>query len=286
MITRLVLRDRALCGLWLWLPAAALIGFLLATNQQDAVRHGLTVGVHGYQGFRRVAFVPWGAIGLYLLFAGIDVRCERMHVTLPLSFRSLWLSRVLALVLSAWALVGVMAAALLIRNRVQGFEAVGRTRVGSLFAQLVAVSALAVILARLPRSGMQRLARRPRSVLYLALVWCTLWGVVYALAGRSPGYALLPGIAAVILGLWVYRSLPAVTTLSAGNPGEMPAADGMTSRQDVDAVAPQAIGGPAVDVRVEQELAQPPLHHRVGDAALLEHGQREARAVLELPPVP
>ena len=52
MIFTLILRDRAIRRLLPWLLLGVPIGFLLASNQQDAVRHGLTVGAHGFQGFR------------------------------------------------------------------------------------------------------------------------------------------------------------------------------------------------------------------------------------------
>ena len=208
MMLRLILHDRAFRRLLPWLPIAVLIGFLLSTHQQDAVRHGLTVGTHGYQGFRYVAYLPWGVIGSFLLYAGVALRCERLGATLPLSFPTLWLSRVLALLLSAWGLVGAMAFTVVLRNRVQGFEVVGRTQLGSLFAQLVAVSALAVALARLPRPALQALAHKPGTSLYFASVWLGLCGVVYLLAGAAPGYALLPGLAAAGLGLTTYVSLP------------------------------------------------------------------------------
>ena len=97
MILRLILRDRAVRRLLPWLLPSVLIGLMLASNQQDAVRHGLTVGEHGFQGFRYVAYLPWGIIGLHLLCSGIVVRCERLDATLAIPYRGLWLSRALAL---------------------------------------------------------------------------------------------------------------------------------------------------------------------------------------------
>jgi len=225
MIPRLILRDRAIRRLLPWLLPGVLFGFMLASNQQDAVRHGLTAGAHGFQGFRYVAYLPWGAIGFYLLYGGIAVRCERFDATLPIPQRTLWLSRVLALILSAWALIGTMAVKLLLRNRIEGFEVVGRTQVGSLFAQLAAASALAVVLARLPRPALHALALKRGTILYLALVWAGILGLVFLLAGDPPGYALLPGVAALGLGLWIYVSLPASSLIAPLEPkaGDPPA---------------------------------------------------------------
>jgi hypothetical protein len=218
MILRLILRDRTIRRLLPWLPLGVLIGFMLASNQQDAVRHGLTTGAHGFQGFRYVAYLPWGAIGFALFYGGIAVRCERLDAALPISYRALWLARALALVLSAWALIGTMAVTLWLRNWIEGFQVVGRTQVGSLFAQLAAASALAVVLARLPRPALQALALKPGTSLYLALVWAGNLGLIFLLAGDPPGYALLPGVVALGLGLWTYFSLPASPLITPGEP--------------------------------------------------------------------
>jgi hypothetical protein len=208
MTLKLILRDRALRLLPPWLLLGVLIGFLLSSSQQDAVRHGLTVGVHGFQGFRYIAYLPWGLLALYLLYGGVTVRCERFDMTLPISHRALWLSRVLALTLSALALIGTAAATLLLRNWLEGFQVVGRTQVESLFAQLVAASILAVILARLPNPALQETPLSPVYALYLALVWVGTLVVIFLLAGDPPGHALLPGGVALALGLWTYLSLP------------------------------------------------------------------------------
>jgi hypothetical protein len=208
MIARLILRDRALRLLPPWLLLGVLTGFALSSMQQDAVRHGLTVGLHGYQGFRYSAYLPWGLISLYLFFAGVTSRCSRLDMTLPYPHRTLWLSRVLALGLAALVLVAVAAVTLMVRNWVDGFHVVGRTRVESLFAQLAAVSILAVILIHLPRPALHQLPFKATSVVYLILVWVGGWGILFVLAGDPPGLALLPLAAAVILGLWSYVSLP------------------------------------------------------------------------------
>jgi hypothetical protein len=208
MTLKLVLRDRALRLLPPWLLLAVLMGFMLSSNQQDAVRHGLTVGKHGFQGFRYIAYVPWGLLAFYLLYSGVTTRCEHFDITLPISHRTLWLSRVLALILATLAIIGTAAATLLIRNRIEGFEVVGRTQVDSLFAQLIAASILAVALTRLPVPGLYEVPLNPMYILYLALVWVGTLGIIVLLAGDPPGYALLPAGVALGLGLWIYLSLP------------------------------------------------------------------------------
>jgi hypothetical protein len=208
MMLKLILRDRAVRLLPPWLFLGVLIGLMLSSNQQDAVRHGLTVGVHGFQGFRYVAFLPWGLIALYLLVGGVTIRCHRFDMTLPLPHRTLWLSRVLALTLSALTIVGTAVATLLLRNWLEGFQVVGHTRIESLFAQLAAASSLAVILAFLPRPWLHDIPLNLTYTVYLALVWGGTLAVILLLAGGPPGYALLPAAAALALGLGIYLSLP------------------------------------------------------------------------------
>jgi hypothetical protein len=220
MILKLIMRDQAMRLLPPGLLLGVLIGLLLSANQQDAVRHGLTVGQHGYQGFRYIAYLPWGLIGLYLLYAGVTIRCDRFEMTLPIQQRRLWLSRVLALTLAALAIVGTVAATMLLRNRLEGFQVIGRTHVESLLAQLAAASILAVVLARWPNPGLQEITFRPGYILYLATVWLVAWGVIFVLAGSPPGCALLPAGAAVALGLGIYRSLPTSLVIVPREPEE------------------------------------------------------------------
>jgi hypothetical protein len=207
MMARLILRDRALRLLPPWLLLGVLIGLMLSSMQQDAVRHGLTVGLHGYQGFRYSAYLPWGLIALYLFFAGVTSRCGRLDMTLPYPHRTLWLSRVLALSLAALALLAVAAVTLVVRNWLDGFQVVGRTQVESLLAQVAAVSILAVVLVHLPRPSLHELSLTPANLVYLSLVWIGGWGILFVLAGEPPGYALLPLVVALILGLRTYGSL-------------------------------------------------------------------------------
>jgi hypothetical protein len=220
MMLRLIMRDRAMRLLPPGLLLGVLIGFMLSANQQDAVRHGLSVGRHGYQGFRYIAYLPWGLIGLYLLYAGVTIRCDRFEVTLPIQQRRLWLSRVLALTLSALAIIGTAAATMLLRNRLGGFHVIGRTHVESLLAQLVAASTLAVVLARWPNPALQEIPFSPGYILYLATVWLVAWGVIFLLAASPPCYALLPAGAAVALGLGIYRSLPKSLVIVSREPEE------------------------------------------------------------------
>jgi hypothetical protein len=230
MIARLVVRDRAIRLLPPWLLLGVLMGLMLSSFQQDAVRHGLTVGRHGFQGFRQTAYLPWGLTAFYLLYAGVTSRCSRLDMTLPIPHRVLWLSRLLALVLSAWALIGTAAVTLLARNWLQGFQVVGRTQVESLFAQLAAVSALAVVLASVRRASLYELPRRPTSIFYLIFVWIVGWGILFLLSGEPPGYALLPATVASGLGWWSYHSLPGPFVLV---PGQAEAAPGESRRTAV-----------------------------------------------------
>jgi hypothetical protein len=242
MMLKLIMRDRAIRLLPPWLLLGVLIGFMLSASQQDAVRHGLTVGRHGYQGFRYIAHLPWGLIGLYLLYAGVTTRCDRFEMTLPIRQRKLWLSRVLALTLAVLAIIGTAAATLLLRNRLEGFQVVGRTQVESLLAQLTAASMLAVMLARWPNPALREIPFSPGNILYLALVWLGTLGVIFVLAGDSPGYALLPAAATLALGLGIYRSLPELLVIvprepEADGPGpkifvRARGADGVPMRRD------------------------------------------------------
>jgi hypothetical protein len=193
MTLRLILRDRALRRLPGWLVLGVLIGLMLSAYQQDAVRHGLTLGQHGYQGFRYVAYLPWGLLALYLLVGGVTLRCERFELALPCAYGTLWLARVLALALASFMLVGTAAATLLLRNWLEGFQVVGRTQVESLLAQLLAGAFLSVVLARLPSPSLHELPTTPGNGLYLALVWGGVLAVIFLLAGSAPGCALLPG---------------------------------------------------------------------------------------------
>ena len=208
MTLKLILRDRAIRLLLPWLLLGVLVGLLLSSNQQDAVRHGLTVGKHGFQGFRYIAYLPWGLLALYLLYAGVTIRYDRFDMTLPISHRTLWLSRVLALILSALALIGTAAITLVLRNQIEGFQVVGRTQVESLFAQLATASTLVVVLARLPKPSLHEIPLSPSYIVYLAAIWVGVLGVIFLLAGGPPGFALLPGGVALGLGLWIYLSLP------------------------------------------------------------------------------
>jgi hypothetical protein len=250
MIARLVVRDRTIRLLPPWLLLGMLMGLMLSSFQQDAVRHGLTLGRHGFQGFRYSAYLPWALIAFYLLCAGVTQRCSRLDMTLPVPHRVLWLSRLLALVLSAWILIGTAAVTLLARNWLQGFQVVGRTQVESLLAQLAAVSALAVVLAYLPRPSLYELPRKPANMLYLILVWIVGWGILFLLSGEPPGYALLPVSVAFGLGWWTYRSLLGPFVLVPGRAEAAPGDSGRTAVKPRSRVS--STGGVAAAVRADR----------------------------------
>jgi hypothetical protein len=254
MIARLIQRDRALRLLPPWLLLGVLMGLMLSANQQAAVRHGLTVGVHGFQGFRYSAHLPWGLITVYLLYAGVTNRCSCLDMTLPLPHRVLWLSRVLALSLGALVLVATAAITLLLRNWVEGFQVVGRTHVESLLAQLAAVSILAVILVSMRQPSLHKLPLKAANTLYLSLVWIGGWGILYALAGQPPGYALLPLGTALILGLWSYRSLPGPFVLVSRDAEKAPETGKVTATDPKGAFLVERAGALQLHLAIGQTL--------------------------------
>lgn len=200
--------HRAWRGLPLWALAAgfntsALLGlaFWYAATQRTSVSTWMTT------------LVAWIGLAAYLAFGGLRTRATQFEISLPASTRRLWLLNLATHLAGGIFLVvltiGAVAARAALAPRV---ELAIRGRF--LAALLVAGLLLATLLLQVPRPSLARIPLGAGQIVWtVAVLAGTPFLLGAAAAAGWPGVASLL-VAAVVVALWSYRSVPAAYALA------------------------------------------------------------------------
>ncbi|MBI4873576.1 MAG: hypothetical protein HY822_02965 [Acidobacteria bacterium] len=131
------------------------------------------------------AALQWGAIAVQLLLPAARTRAGELALTLPVSGRRLWLTSLLASLLSTNAVAAVMILVMAGGDRLLGYRLGGAVfapgALPSLAMQTCAAVLLAAALLELPRPGHRRWPLRG---------WLALYGA---------GAAIMPGVLLIVL---------------------------------------------------------------------------------------
>lgn len=163
------------------------------------------------------ASLCWFAVALYLLAPGVRQRSSRLMMTLPLSPRKLWLTHLVAVIVSEAAILLVAAGWVVVLAWLVIHVFDGRNLFAPDAVRLALVVSAGVVLgAVLLQSPKPSLHKIPLSKGYLLYMLATLLGVlgIMVVLGSLPlPFAMLPIGAAVAASWLTYRSLPTAFTL-------------------------------------------------------------------------
>jgi hypothetical protein len=154
----------------------------------------------------------WMFVVPYMLAHGAVGRCNRLALTMPLSARSLWLARVLGLTLSGLGVLGMAAATVICGEYLQG-EASMDPGLRSLLISVAGCVVLTVMLLQNPRPNLYELPMNTKNILYIIAVGIGTLLLVSWLSTQPTAYALVATGLGVMLGVRIYRSLPATFDL-------------------------------------------------------------------------
>jgi hypothetical protein len=164
------------------------------------------------------ALVVWVSVTIYLVFGEVRTRCTPFDMALPISSRKLWLSHLLAVLVSGVAIfaatAGPIAGVLWVAWKLSGKWLVTAPGLGGLAFQVCAGLILAVVLLQNPVPATHRLLRTRVRVMLAILVMVSVLALVLVLNGVSPWTALVTLFLAGTSGLYRYRSVPEVFELT------------------------------------------------------------------------
>jgi hypothetical protein len=229
MIHDLMKQEKSIRSI-LWLPVGLAMGaFLLALHETPA--SGIPFLPRDFA--PQYLFYPtlffWAIISPYLLAFGATQRCSRYHMALPLRARDLWLSHMLSLAGSAFAILGVASAVLAIGSRLQGSPGLD-AGMRALVINVAAFTVLALMLVQTLMPRMNEIKMDRRAIACILLIYLALLVLIPIAASREIHWVLLPLAAATLLGARIYRGLPSGFELVSGKAvipsGESAAAPG------------------------------------------------------------
>jgi hypothetical protein len=166
-----------------------------------------------------LALTVWFAPAIYLLAPGVRRRCNDLSMGLPITSRRLWLTHVMAEVISMAVILLVTGGALELHRwlleRVHASVAPSTLEGVALIVQTFSAMALAIVLLQSPDRDLQKVPANRQNVLRTVIILVGTLGLVILLGVLPIFFALLPPVAAWFLGARLYRSLPeAFTVLS------------------------------------------------------------------------
>ncbi len=167
--------------------------------------------------------VVWLPLALYLVFGRTRTRCNTFDMGLPISAKRLWLTHVLAVFLSASIVglssIGIVALHDTIRQRLTAGDFPDLGAAG-LIIPVVSVLALVVVVLQAHDLGLQTVRRTWGTTFVAVTVLVGGLGMMLVLGLLPELWGLLPVVAALVLGFYVWRSVPAVFSIVPREPSD------------------------------------------------------------------
>jgi hypothetical protein len=164
-----------------------------------------------------LAIFTWACLSIFLTFGKAWERCRPFDMALPISGRKLWLSHILALVLSGLTFLALAWGVLEALFRALGKTPLNPAQLRQALADLVIPVSVTLILVVVLLQSIRPSLYRVRLGHYYLICWIGIasagLGLILALAVLPPLAALAPLVIAVWLGYRTYRSVPAAFTL-------------------------------------------------------------------------
>jgi hypothetical protein len=241
-MTLIQLRREPAVRLLIWfLPIAALVGAFVGGIARR-VELGPVPSVDAPHGLYPMLVVLWSWLMSFMLNAGITSRSSsRLDLALPLSTRRLWLTHVLAIVLSGTAMLFVMGGVVALGNLVQGQSPLLQPGMVSVGLHLAAGLIFSLALLQTPKPSLFEIPVRSAYGFFVVASLAGYLGLTLLLSTLPRAWVLVPLGIGIVLGLRTFRSLPPVFSVAP----RTPVADGPAAEADRAAL----FAGPAGSVR-------------------------------------
>jgi hypothetical protein len=162
--------------------------------------------------------VAWLAFAIWLVFGEVRTRCTPFDMALPIPSRKLWLSHLIAVLVSGVAIVtvtaGLFSGLVWLLWKLTGKSFVATPGLGGLAAHMCTGLILAVVLLQNPYPVDHRLHRTRERVVLEVLVVVAVFALVVILSRVSAWTSLATLALAVTVGLHRYRTVPSAFRLS------------------------------------------------------------------------
>ncbi len=217
----LLRRDPAVRAMPKWLVVAPLTATALEGARSLLVAIGLRSGsawpAGGYGDLLLLSLTVWLPVALFLALGGVRQRCSHFDTVLPTPASRLWIAHLIAMILSAWAVLLSAAAVPVLRERwvVRLVAGAPVPEVTSLWVVLAAGAGV-VLACALLQAWRTPLYRIPYSRGYAVWTLCVLAAMlaaVMALTVVHPLWLFVPMLASLVIALPGVRSLPGGFTL-------------------------------------------------------------------------
>ena len=216
MIATLVRRDIALRGTFYpWLPLSILVGIILASagriSRLDPGATSMATPPIGSVIFYAL-IISWLLLSLYLGPAEVADHCNRMTITLPVSAKTLWLSRVLALTIAETVLFIITGLTIVLVNLITRSSALLPTYLVKFL--ILQFSCVLLLIPGIQSLYIKRIAMPSifSSYAILLLAWLAAGALLYKLIQVPIYYALFPLSGAAIICLITLPRLPSSFT--------------------------------------------------------------------------
>ena len=226
MIGQLLIREKGIRSM-VWLPIGLAAGLVLAVLARKPPG-GLPFLPEAFraQYYYYPALYHWAYLAGFAAYAGVTGRSGRLYMALPITAFSLWLSRILAMVMGGIAIIAIEYGVLAVVGMIQGQNLINES-LRSLALGLTSCYLLGILLAQLPEVSLSEVPTRPVYIVYLCAVWLVTL-ILATFVSAYPYLILLPLALACLVFVRIYRALPECFTLA----GREPAAVGSHRSSD------------------------------------------------------
>ncbi len=215
MILAQMRREFALRSLLWWIPIAMLMGTWI---------WGICIRLPNGLGPVPLAdssinlcvplFTVWMAISIYLLNAGFAMRCTSpLDMAMPIATRSMWLTHVIAIILSGWSIIAVLAGMVAAGNAIMGRWPLLESGVISTGMHTAVCMVLALAVLQSPDPSLHDIPPRKGYIILMIVTMLGSLGLIFLLCALPRSYALIPLVAAAALFYRVYAAIPAALSL-------------------------------------------------------------------------
>jgi len=214
---RRIWRDPVLRSLPVWLLTAPLAASAIEGVRTLRAFKAARAGTDDPLNILLLVLALWLPLSVFLLVGKTRQRCRRFDMALPVPARELWLSHMIAVVISGGFLAAAGAGVVTLRDgligRLPGSPPVPEPRLLHVLLPLAGIWLLAVALLQSPLPKLYRIPLTKIGVVLASVGLIAAYGLIVLLTPASPFWSLAPLVIALVVALRSYRNVPAAFAL-------------------------------------------------------------------------